>query len=226
MSSNEINVYQNLMGENEKWAQQIRALRRSRGISMINLIGSPGSGKTALLEAMVHQFGDMSRIAVLEGDVATTNDAARLHALDIVVAQLLSNGACHLEAKLVHRALSDLALDSLDMVIVENVGNLVCPAEFDIGEDAKVAVLSVTEGEDKPLKYPLLFQEAGCAVISKIDLCAHLEYDLEQCVANIQEIHPQLPVYTLSSRSGEGMQQWLSWVREQRENANATARSS
>jgi hydrogenase nickel incorporation protein HypB len=226
MSARDIKVYQNLMGENEKWAGHIRALRRSHGIAMLNLIGSPGSGKTALLEAMVHALGDMSRIAVLEGDVATTNDARRLDELDVTVAQLLSNGACHLEAKLVHRAMSDLDLDALDMVIVENVGNLVCPAEFDVGEDAKVAVLSVTEGEDKPLKYPLLFQEAGCAIVSKIDLVPHLEFDIDACRANIGHVNPRIPVFSLSSRSGEGMQAWLSWIREKLDHAQSTATGS
>jgi hydrogenase nickel incorporation protein HypB len=156
----EIRVYKDLMGANEKWAKETRTLLAKHRILMLNLIGAPGSGKTLLLEKMVEHLRDRCRFAVLEGDVETTRDAERLHRLDVPVSQLLSGGACHLEAKLVHHALVDFTLPELDLVLVENVGNMVCPAEFDIGEQAKIAVLSVTEGEDKPLKYPLLFREA------------------------------------------------------------------
>ena len=226
MGTGEIKIYKDLMGENDKWAEKIRSLRREHAISMINIIGSPGCGKTALLECMVKKLKEVSNFAVLEGDVETTNDAMRLHALNIEVSQLISGGACHLEAKMVHRAISDLDLKKIDMVIVENVGNLVCPAEFDIGEDAKVAVLSVTEGEDKPVKYPLLFQEAKCAVVSKIDLLEHLDFDIEECLSNIKKVNPRLPIFKLASSTGEGVNEWIAWVQEQLEYAKKNSGSS
>jgi len=208
-----IKVYKDLMGENEKWAAKTRELLADRGIAMLNLIGSPGSGKTTLLERIAEGGGGDVRFAVLEGDVETTRDAERLAALGVPVSQLLTGGACHLEAKLVHRALQDLDIDNLDMVIVENVGNLVCPAEFDIGEAAKVAVLSVTEGEDKPLKYPLLFQEAGAVVLTKTDLLPHLDFDIEQCVACVHRVKAGLPVHRVSAKTGEGMEEWARAMR-------------
>ena len=151
--------------------------------------------------------------ALLEGDVATTCDAERLDRLDVPVSQLLSGGSCHLEAKLVHHALRDFALPDLGLVFVENVGNMVCPAEFDIGEHAKVAVLSVTEGEEKPLKYPLLFREASAIVLTKIDLIPHLVYDLEACRDNIRQVHGDIPVFEVSSTTGEGVDAWCDWVK-------------
>jgi hydrogenase nickel incorporation protein HypB len=212
MSTQEIRVYRDLMGANEKWAARTRELLAARRILMLNLIGSPGAGKTTLLERAVRHLNQRTRFAVLEGDVETTRDAERLHALDVPVSQLLSGGACHLEAKLVHHALVDMPVDALDIVFVENVGNMVCPAEFDIGEHAKVAVLSVTEGEDKPLKYPLLFREAKAVVITKTDLLPHLDYDLAACRENIRQVHAALPVFEVSGRTGDGVAAWVDWI--------------
>jgi hydrogenase nickel incorporation protein HypB len=214
MTVKEIKVYQDLMGANEEWAAKTRDLLRRRSLLMLNLIGSPGSGKTTLLEKSVNYLRERHPFAVLEGDVETTNDAERLHALDIPVSQLLSGGSCHLEAKLVHHALVDLPLDAVDVVFVENVGNMVCPAEFDIGEMAKVAVLSVTEGEDKPLKYPLLFREARAAVLSKQDLLPHLNFDVEACRRNIREVNGNIPIFDVAA-TGEGIAAWGEWVAEQ-----------
>lgn len=212
MNTTPIRVYRDLMGANERWAGETRRLLLEHRICMLNLIGSPGSGKTTLLEKMVEPLRDRLRLAVLEGDIETTRDAERLHALDVAVCQLLSGGACHLEAKLVHAALMDFDLKSVDLVFVENVGNMVCPAEFDVGEQAKVAVLSVTEGEDKPLKYPLLYREAKAAVLTKTDLLPYLDFDLEACRENIRRVNLDLPVFSLSARTGEGFASWLSWV--------------
>ncbi|MBN2491286.1 MAG: hydrogenase nickel incorporation protein HypB [Planctomycetes bacterium] len=211
------------MGANEKWAAATRAWLRERGILMLNLIGSPGSGKTALLERMVGALRRESSFAVLEGDVETTCDAERLHALGVPVSQLLSGGACHLEAKLVHHALRDLAVDRLDLVFVENVGNLVCPAEFDIGEDAKVAVLSVAEGEEKPLKYPLLFREAAAVVLTKIDLVPHLDFDLEACRHHLRQVSGMRPVFEVSARTGAGVEDFTRWVLDRRPSRGAAA---
>ncbi|NQT91200.1 MAG: hydrogenase nickel incorporation protein HypB [Lentisphaerae bacterium] len=204
-----IKVYEDLMGENEKWAAKTRELLAEKSLKMFNIIGSPGCGKTTLLETMARELQGRTRMAVLEGDVATTRDAERLAALDVPVSQLLTGGACHLEAKLVHYALRDLPLDEIDVVVVENVGNLVCPAEFDVGEDSKVAVLSVTEGEDKPLKYPLLFRESSLAAITKIDLLPHLEFDLDECTGNMAKVNGTLPVLAVSAKTGEGVAEWI-----------------
>ena len=216
MSTRRIQVYQDLMGANETWAREIRGLLDRRGVTMVNLIGSPGSGKTTLLECATRHLRDTHRFAVLEGDIATTRDAERLAALEVPTSQLLSGGACHLEAKLVHRALSDLPLEELDLVFVENVGNMVCPAEFDIGERAKVAVLSITEGEDKPLKYPLLFQEASAVVLTKIDLLPHLSYDLAACREHIRQVSSRIPVFEVSATCDRGVTDWVRWIVEGR----------
>jgi hydrogenase nickel incorporation protein HypB len=182
---------------------------------MLNFIGSPGSGKTTLLEGMVKKLGGEFKFAVLEGDVETTKDAQRLHALGIPVSQLLTSGGCHLEARIVNNALQDLPLGELDLVIVENVGNLVCPAEFDIGENAKIAVLSVTEGEDKPAKYPMLFREAAAVVVTKIDLLPYLSFDLEVCLADIRQVNRSVPIFQVSAVNGTGLEAWLQWLKEQ-----------
>jgi len=215
MSSKTIRVYRDLMGANEKWAAETRSLLAENSITMLNLIGSPGAGKTRLLEAMVEHLSGRSRFAVLEGDIETTKDAERLDRLDVPVSQLLSGGSCHLEAKLVNHALADFPLADLDLVFVENVGNMVCPAEFDVGEHAKIAVLSVTEGEDKPLKYPLLFREASAVVLTKIDLLPHLMFDLDACKENIMQVDASLPVFVVSAQSGSGVAEFSDWVLQQ-----------
>ncbi len=219
MNKKEIKVYSDLMGENEKWAEKTRGLLSEKKITMLNFIGSPGSGKTSLLEKMVDLLGNKISFAVLEGDVATTRDSERLNAKDIIVSQLLTKGACHLEAKLIHYALVDLPLDSLDLVIVENVGNLVCPAEFDIGEHAKIAVLSITEGEEKPLKYPLLFTEAEAVVLTKTDLLAYVPFNIDSCIEYINRIKPDLPVFQVSAIKDSGLDEWINWLEKRIYNA-------
>lgn len=217
MTKLNIKVYRNLMGANDKWAARTRALLKKHHVIMLNLIGSPGAGKTRLLEKTVRALSKTCRFAVLEGDVETTHDAERLARLGCRVSQLLTDGACHLEAKLVHYALRDLPLDKLDLVVVENVGNLVCPAEFDIGEHAKVAILSVTEGEDKPVKYPTLFREAKAVVLTKMDLLPHLPFDLKACRGYLRQVNADTPVFQVSAQTGRGMVAWIKWLREIRQ---------
>ena len=212
METQRIRVYQDLMGANDEWAQKTRTLLREKNLVLLNIIGSAGCGKTTLLEKTVQSLKDKVRFAVLEGDIETTRDAERLAPLGIPVSQLLTSGACHLEAKLVHYALRDLPLDKLNVVLVENVGNLVCPAEFDIGEDAKVAFLSVTEGEDKPLKYPLLFREAKALVLSKIDLLPYLPFSLQACLEYVHQVNANLPIFQVSSLHNTGLKEWFDWI--------------
>jgi hydrogenase nickel incorporation protein HypB len=208
-----IKIYRDLAGANDKWARETRSLLSRHGLTLLNLIGAPGSGKTALLEATIRRLRPAVRLAVLEGDIETTHDADRLAALQIPTSQMLTGGACHLEAKLVHHALRDLPLADLDLVVVENVGNLVCPAEFDIGEAMKIAVLSVTEGADKPLKYPLLFREAKAVVITKTDLLPHVPVTLEACREAVRQINPGAPLFALSAAAGDGLEAWCDWLR-------------
>jgi hydrogenase nickel incorporation protein HypB len=214
MSSVTIKVYRNLMGANERWAGKTRRLLKQKKILMLNLIGSPGAGKTLLLERTVRPLSRILRFAVLEGDVETTRDAERLARLNCKVSQLLTGGGCHLQARMVHQALRDLPLDKLDIVFVENVGNLVCPAEFDIGEHAKVAVLSVTEGEDKPIKYPALFRAAQAVILTKTDLLPHLKFKLPVCLDYIRQVNADLPVFPVSSATGHGVAAWIRWLNE------------
>lgn len=213
MTKMEIKVYRDLMGANAEWAQRTREMLHERDMTMINIIGSPGSGKTLLLERTIERLRGRVRVAVLEGDIETTCDAERLQALGITVSQLFTGGSCHLEAKMVYHALCDLPLDRLDLVIVENVGNLVCPAEFDIGELAKIAVLSVTEGEEKPLKYPLLFHEARAVILTKIDLLPHIPYSLPLCLDNLRRVNGAIPVFQSSALTGDGLDPWVEWLK-------------
>ncbi|MBN2443919.1 MAG: hydrogenase nickel incorporation protein HypB [Spirochaetales bacterium] len=212
MGNRDIKVYKDLMGENSLWAEKIRNLLTEKKVMMVNIIGSPGCGKTSLLEKIASTYADKKDFAVLEGDVETTHDAERLDALDVPVSQLLTSGACHLEAKMVYQALSDLSLDTLNLVIVENVGNLVCPAEFDIGEYAKIAVLSVTEGEDKPVKYPLLFREAKAVVLTKTDLLPHLPFKKDVCLDYMRKVNSTVPIFEVSSVTGAGISSFVDWI--------------
>jgi len=209
------------MGANDLWAAKTRALLAKEKVIMLNLIGSPGAGKTAMLEQTVKKLSRKLVFAVLEGDIETRNDAERLARLNCRVSQLLTGGGCHLEAKMVHYALRDLPLRRLDLVVVENVGNLVCPAEFDIGEHAKVVALSVTEGEDKPLKYPTIFREAKAIVISKIDLLPYVPFNLKKCLNFVRKINPHTPVFQVSAMTGEGVKEWINWLKAYTANRHA-----
>lgn len=208
-------VVKDLLAANEEVARENRRLLDRFGLTVVNLIGGPGAGKTTLLEKTISLLGGHLRFGVIEGDIYTTRDAERLEKLGVEVVQINTAGACHLDAAMVGRVLRELPLAELDVLVVENVGNLVCPAEFDLGEDLKVAVLSVTEGSDKPAKYPLVFHQAKACVLTKLDLLPYTDFDLEGVKEEIARINPAIEVFPLSARTGEGMGAWCQWLSRQ-----------
>lgn len=209
----------NLLHANQAGADHNRAHFDRWGITCLNLMSSPGAGKTALLEKTLAALSSQLQIAVIEGDMTTELDADRLRQYGVPVIAINTGRACHLDAKMVagglHRLEHDYDPTAFDLVLVENVGNLVCPAEFEVGEHAKVALLSVTEGEDKPLKYPIMFQEADCLLITKMDLAPYLNTDLAQIEANVRQINPDVTILPVSAQSGDGLDAWYAWVQAQ-----------
>jgi hydrogenase nickel incorporation protein HypB len=204
-----------VLQENDEVARENRDLFRERGVFVLNLMSSPGSGKTTTLERTIERLPDGLRLAVIEGDIYTTRDAERIEALGVPVVQINTAGTCHLDARMIRPALQDFDLGSLDVLIVENVGNLVCPAEFDLGEDARAVVLSITEGNDKPMKYPLVFRLARAALINKIDLLPYTDCDLAELERDLALINPELKLFQVSGRTGEGFDTWIGWLAEQ-----------
>lgn len=208
----EIRVLQNILAANDEAAAENRRRLASAGITALNLISAPGAGKTSLLEKAIPLLRERFSVAVLEGDIATTRDAERIAALNVPVIQLLTNGGCHLEAALVARGLAELPLEDLDLVFIENVGNIACPAEFDLGEAAKVGILSVAEGHDKPAKYPLLFHEISALVLNKVDLLEHTDFDMQVFTRDFRGLNARAPVIEVSCRSGSGIGDFVEWV--------------
>jgi hydrogenase nickel incorporation protein HypB len=208
----EIRVLQNILEANDEAASQNRQRLAGAGVTALNLISAPGAGKTSLLEQVIPVLSRRYKLAVLEGDIATTRDAERIGALGVPVIQLLTNGGCHLEASLVARGLAELPLDELDLVFIENVGNIACPAEFDLGEAAKVGILSVAEGHDKPAKYPLLFHELSALVLNKTDLLEHTDFDMEVFLRDFRGLNAEAPLLQVSCRTGQGVQDFADWV--------------
>jgi len=224
-ASRKIRVEENLFAKNQRLATANRVGFAAHQLFVLNLVSSPGSGKTSILERTFTDLRDRLQFSVLEGDQQTTNDADRIAATGVPVKQINTGAGCHLDAHMVGHGVAGFDLKKTDILMIENVGNLVCPASFDLGEDHKVAVLSVTEGEDKPLKYPQMFQAADLMLINKIDLLPYLRFDLEQCKAFARQVNPQIKILELSCHSGEGMQAWYEWlsqgVNRKRETQNA-----
>lgn len=211
-----IPVVRRVLDVNEAMARQNREMFSGKGIFVINVMSSPGSGKTTLLVKTLSHLMPEVRCAVIVGDICTTNDADRLAESGAPVVQVNTDefgGDCHLAAHVIENATRAIDLDNLDLLIVENVGNLVCPAEFDIGEDARAVVLSVTEGEDKPLKYPLMFRVCDVALLSKIDLLPHLDFDIDEAERSILQVKPDMPILRVSSRTGDGFDAWIDWLK-------------
>ena len=204
-----------VLAKNDALAVRNRAWFAGREILAVNLVSSPGAGKTTLLERTIHDLHGSHDIGVLEGDQATSLDGDRIRAAGAPVVQVNTGTGCHLEADMVARGLGELRPAARSIVMIENVGNLVCPAMFDLGERAKVVILSVTEGEDKPLKYPHMFRAASLMLISKIDLLPHVDFDVARVTASAREVNPGISVLALSARTGEGMEQWYDWLRRE-----------
>jgi hydrogenase nickel incorporation protein HypB len=207
-----VEVRKNVLRQNDVIARELRQRFRDSGICAISLVSSPGSGKTAFLEKTLARLRVYFRVAALVGDLATENDAARLARSQAPVKQITTGTLCHLEAAMVRDALDSWNVGELDFLFIENVGNLVCPSSYDIGEDLRLVLLSVTEGEDKPLKYPTIFNTADLAVITKMDLAAAVEFDLAAAERNIEQVRPGMPVMKISSKNGRGMEEWLQFL--------------
>jgi hydrogenase nickel incorporation protein HypB len=212
-----------VLNENDRIAAALRASFREHRILCVNLISSPGAGKTSLLERTLERFGPGDPVAVLTGDIQTDNDAVRLSRFGFPVKQITTGGACHLDARMVERALSDWRLDQLELLLIENVGNLVCPSSYDLGEAAKIVVLSAAEGDDKPLKYPAIFFKSELLVLNKVDLLPYVPFDLKKARENAQRVHPGMEILETSCSTGEGVDGWVRWLKQRREAVRAAA---
>ncbi|WP_136678656.1 hydrogenase nickel incorporation protein HypB [Neptunomonas sp. XY-337] len=213
-----VQIEQDILGKNDQYAMINRSRFKAESLFALNLVSSPGSGKTTLLTKTIQRLKGSRPIAVIEGDQQTANDADRIRATGVSAVQVNTGKGCHLDAHMVGHALDNLASETLagGYLFIENVGNLVCPAAFDLGEAHKVAILSVTEGEDKPLKYPDMFHAADLMILNKTDLLPHLDFDVGQCIAYARQVNPEIQVIQLSARSGEGMDEWTQWLADKR----------
>jgi hydrogenase nickel incorporation protein HypB len=213
-----VEIRQNVLKQNDLLARELRRRFETAGVLVVNLVSSPGSGKTALLELTLKTLGAEYRVAALTGDLATDNDARRLARAGAPVQQISTGTVCHLDAKMIDDALGrwDVALDALDILFIENVGNLVCPASYDLGESVRAVLLAVTEGEDKPLKYPTIFHSADVAVITKCDLIDAVGFDRMEAIHNIRRVAPDIEILETSSRTGDGLGEWLDHLRPRR----------
>jgi len=211
-SGEKLSIEIDILAKNNRLAEGNRRYLRDRGIFALNLVSSPGSGKTTILERTLRDLSGSLRCAVIEGDQQTDNDARRIAATGVPAKQINTGAGCHLDAHMVGHAMEELPMDGLDILFIENVGNLVCPASFDLGEAHKVVVLSVTEGEDKPLKYPQMFHAADVMLLNKVDLLPYLDFDLDRCLEMARRVSPGIRIFQLSAKSGEGMAEWYEWL--------------
>jgi len=205
-------VEKKVLSENDRLAAELRQRYQDQHIFCVNLISSPGSGKTALLERTLSSLNPADSVAVLTGDIQTDNDARRLSRYGFPVRQIVTGGTCHLDARMIDRHLAEMGFHGPGLLLVENVGNLVCPSSYDLGESAKIVLLSVTEGEDKPLKYPGIFHRSSLMILTKTDLLPHVDFDPGLAFENARKIHPEIEFIPLSSRTGAGFDQWLDWL--------------
>ncbi len=207
-----VKVVTRILEANERIAAENRKLFDDSGVYVINLMSAPGAGKTSLLESTIKQIKTKLNLAVIEGDIAGTQDAERISSLGIPVVQINTGGACHLDANMINEVLGDIPLKEIDLLFIENVGNLVCPAEFNVGEDIKVMVLSITEGDDKPLKYPLMFQESSALILNKTDLLSYTNADLDKIKQDALSLNSRLKIFEVSCKTGKGIPEWTDWL--------------
>jgi len=209
-----IPIEKKVLSENDKIAARIRDDLIAKGIFTLNFVSSPGSGKTSLLERTISALGKEIEMALVAGDIQTENDANRLkNAGAKLVRPIITGGACHLDARMIENALDQLTLDNTDLLFIENVGNLVCPSSYDLGEDMKVALISVTEGDDKPLKYPAMFRKSSVMIINKIDLAEYCDFSISKVIENARKINGKLEIFETSCKTGDGLHNWFDWLR-------------
>ncbi len=211
----EIKVLQDILSANDRIARKNRERLDKHGILTINVMSSPGAGKTSLILQTISNLKQEARIAVIEGDIASRVDADKVHEQGVEVVQINTAGGCHLDANMTESALNNLPLENIDLLLIENVGNLVCPAEFDLGEHKKVMLLSLPEGDDKPYKYPLMFTEADVVLINKIDLLPYLEFNIPAFHKAVSGLNPEVKMFQVSCKTGEGIEDWLSWLQDE-----------
>ncbi len=209
-----ITIERKVLEKNDVIANQNREKFKSKNLFVMNFVSSPGSGKTSLVEKTIEFSRGKFKIGVIEGDVQTNLDAERVNKFNVPVVQIVTNGGCHLEANLVRDAYKNLENEDFDVLIIENVGNLVCPSSYDLGEDIKVVILSTTEGDDKPLKYPAMFRNASVLIINKIDLLPYLDCNIEEMKKNALSINQQLKIFEVSCKTGEGLSEWIEWIQK------------
>lgn len=221
-----VSLERKVLSENDRIAAALRARFAENNVLCLNLISSPGSGKTSLLERTLESFDSHERVAVLTGDIQTENDAKRLARFGFPVKQITTGGTCHLDARMIEKALEDWRLEDIDLLLIENVGNLVCPSSYDLGEAAKLVVLSVTEGEDKPLKYPSIFFKSQLMILNKIDLLPYVPFDISAAEENARSNHRNLDIVRVSCQTREGLTEWLAWLESKREGTRLAASAS
>ncbi|RJQ54478.1 MAG: hydrogenase accessory protein HypB [Actinobacteria bacterium] len=210
----EVKVVQNILKVNEKLADENRRLFEEKQVFVIDMMASPGAGKTSTILATIQALREKLRIAVIEGDIASKVDAEKIQAQGVEAVQINTGGACHLDGNMIQNALRVLDLDAIDLLIIENVGNLVCPAEFDLGQAMKLVISSVPEGDDKPLKYPVIFTQADALILNKVDLMASVDFDEEAFVSAVRRLNPSAPIFNISATKGEGVSEWTAWLLE------------
>jgi len=208
-----VKVVTKILEANDRIALENRKAFDKADVFVVNLMSAPGAGKTSLLERTLSGSSGL-KIGVIEGDIAGSDDAERIEKFGVPVVQINTGGACHLDANMIYEVLNDIPLDRLDIVFIENVGNLVCPAEFKVGEDIKVMLLSIAEGHDKPLKYPLMFQESSALILNKMDLAPYIDVDIQKIKKDSLSLNPKLKIFEVSCKTGEGIPEWISWLRE------------
>jgi hydrogenase nickel incorporation protein HypB len=218
-----VELGQKVLSENARIANRLRERFNEHRVLCLNLISAPGSGKTSLLERTLELLPKDDRVAVLTGDIQTENDATRLKRFGFPVKQITTGGTCHLDASMIERHIADWQLADIDLLFVENVGNLVCPSSYDLGEDAKIVLLSVTEGEDKPLKYPSIFFKSELMILNKIDLLPYVPCNPDVAVENARRVHPEIDILKISCTTGEGLGLWLAWIEERRKTLKSQA---